>query len=92
MRVKPGRVRVAGERCRGWWRCIPVAAVLIVLPAWAYGSEQPQEALLDFLGSGLMGETGEDWLDFLDSLANDDTDAVAGVDEPVFQGETHEQE
>lgn len=92
MRAKRGQAQVAVGRCRRWLLCFPVAALAVALPARSSGSEQPQEALLEFLGSEVMEETDGDWLDFLESLARTDADAAASADEPVLQGEVHEQE
>lgn len=92
MRAKRGRAKAAGGRYPRWTLCLRMAAAAVALPAGASAVAQPEEALLEFLGSGLMAETGEDWLEFLDSLARADADAAASVAEPVFQGETHEQE
>lgn len=92
MRSGVEQAQVAVGCYRRWSLCFWVAALAVALPARVYAGEQPQEALLEFLGSGVMEEADEDWLDFLESLARTDAPAAASVDEPVFRGETHEQE
>ena len=84
--------RTAGERITGFLLRCWVVLVFAVAPVLAAESEESQMAFFEFLGSWMMEDTGEDWLDFLGSLAGGESGAGAKADEPVLQGETHEQE